>query len=72
MTLEMIVCPMCGFRYDPQANQSCSACPMKRNCQLVCCPACGHETVDPKKSILARTVDRLVFSRRRDVPENTE
>lgn len=31
---------------------------MRGNCRLVCCPACGYETVDIQNSGLARLVQR--------------
>lgn len=54
MTTELITCMMCGHRFDPTAQMACIDCPLQKNCQLVCCPVCGYETVDPGKSYLAR------------------
>lgn len=58
-----ITCPMCGHTFDPDLHATCAACPLKKGCQLVCCPACGFETVNPQHSVLARLV--MDFSNRR-------
>lgn len=50
----LITCSMCGHRFDPKEHIVCNGCPMQKGCQLVCCPACGYETVDVNRSILVR------------------
>ncbi len=50
---ELVDCPMCGFRFDPGDHAGCQACPLNRDCTLVCCPQCGHSNVDPSRSRLA-------------------
>ena len=70
MSERIIVCPMCGHRFDSSAHQACKTCPLNRDCQLVCCPVCGYETVDPEKSGLARLASRLFASKYR--PEQIE
>jgi hypothetical protein len=54
---------MCGYRYDPDLNLSCHACPLHRGCQMVCCPSCGYQTVDTDQSWLVRVFERLLFTR---------
>lgn len=54
----MITCSMCGARFDPSEHAACRACPLQKDCHLVCCPVCGYETVDASKSRLARLVAR--------------
>jgi len=58
MMSRQMICPMCGSQFDPDAQVSCKACPLQRNCQLVCCPMCGYETVNPARSLLARLAAR--------------
>lgn len=43
--LEKLVCPLCGFAFNPLENPACSSCPLKSKCQVVCCPNCGYQTV---------------------------
>jgi Fe2+ transport system protein FeoA len=47
-------CPLCGHAFDPAANAGCARCPLSGGCRIVCCPNCGHSTVDPGSSRLAR------------------
>jgi len=54
MSEELFRCPLCGFAFDAQANAACRQCPLTRNCPMICCPACGHVTLDPGRSILGR------------------
>jgi rubredoxin len=56
--MELITCTMCGHRFDPAVHQTCGSCPLQRGCQLVCCPACGFEMVNPERSLLARLAKR--------------
>ncbi len=42
---EKLVCPVCGFVFNPGENQACPSCPLKSKCQVVCCPNCGYQTV---------------------------
>lgn len=54
MTTLSFSCPLCGHAFDPSANAGCASCPLSRGCRIVCCPNCGHSTVDPAGSRLAR------------------
>lgn len=49
-------CSMCGGRFDPDQHLACQACPMNSGCDLVCCPHCGYQTVDPGRSKIVRLV----------------
>lgn len=60
MNKTLITCPMCGNRFDPSGHNACPSCPLQKGCQLVCCPSCGYETVDPSQSSLARLALRLL------------
>jgi len=62
MTSRWITCPMCGQVFDAAAHAACRSCPFNQGCQLVCCPACGFETIDPSQSRLVRWAGR-VFAR---------
>jgi Fe2+ transport system protein FeoA len=71
MTPHVITCSMCGHVFEATTNTACRECPLQKGCQLVCCPACGFETVDPSQSRLARWAGRIlgngVFVERRSV-----
>ena len=70
MSVELVRCPLCGFAFDPSANAACTTCPLTRNCPMICCPACGHVTLDPGRSILA-DLARRALTRRSAEPEET-
>jgi Fe2+ transport system protein FeoA len=55
-----IACPMCGFRINTEESKSCQACPLNKDCSLVCCPNCGHMTVDPQQSFVARRISKML------------
>jgi len=54
MSQQDIQCTMCGQQFDPNQHLACQACPMHSGCNLVCCPACGYQTVDPGRSKIVR------------------
>jgi transposase-like protein len=54
-----IRCPLCGTDFDANEHGRCSICPLGRNCYLICCPVCGYQIVDERKSTLARLARRL-------------
>ncbi len=53
-------CPLCGFEFDP-AEMACHAsCALNEYCAVICCPNCGHQTVDESKSKLAQALRRAL------------
>jgi Fe2+ transport system protein FeoA len=56
----LCTCPLCGHSFDPAAHLACQTCPLHAGCHLVCCPACGHTTVDPGRSRLVRWLTALL------------
>jgi len=57
----MTVCLLCGYEFD-EAHLSCGAgCPLAalQGCQLKCCPNCGYQSVDERKSTLAQLLRRV-------------
>lgn len=63
MKFQKMQCAMCGQRYDPDQHLACQNCPMHAGCNLVCCPNCGYQTVDPGRSKLVRLA-RFISERR--------
>jgi predicted Zn-ribbon and HTH transcriptional regulator len=55
-------CPLCGFEFDETAMTCASACPMAavQGCNLLCCPNCGYQMVDERKSGLAQLLRRAL------------
>ncbi len=38
-------CPLCGFRFTKQDETCSHGCPLRRSCNIECCPHCGYEFV---------------------------
>lgn len=60
MTAISFSCPLCGHAFDPAANGGCASCPLSGGCRIICCPNCGHSTVDPRSSRLARWAEAAI------------
>lgn len=41
----IVACPLCGSKYN-RDQAKCSGCPIGKNCNVICCPHCGYQTVD--------------------------
>lgn len=54
-----ITCSLCGLAFDPTANPACPSCPLASGCTIVCCPRCGHDTVDPARSSVVQLGARV-------------
>ncbi len=61
-------CPLCGSDFDPDTLGCHDHCPLAQvqGCNLVCCPNCGYEMVDERKSPLARLLRRWIKPRPED------
>ncbi len=57
--MRVIHCPMCSHRYNPAENAACGTCPLHSGCSMVCCPSCGHSTIDPGQSKLVSVASML-------------
>ena len=53
-------CPLCGFEFDEKSLACSARCPLAavQGCSLVCCPNCGYQMVDERKSGLAKLLRR--------------
>ncbi len=78
MAPPSLTCPVCGYEYDPSGRNACGSCPLNSGCQMVCCPHCGHTTIDPSQSSLVRLVTKFLAAGKRvapgavdKVPQNT-
>lgn len=69
MKKQRIRCSMCGQKYDPELHLACQNCPMHSGCDLVCCPNCGYQTIDPRRSKFIRLA--RFISRRRSSASNS-
>ncbi len=60
MPAATIDCPICAYQFGGDEPRACASCPVNRSCTLLCCPNCGHNTVDPGQSRAARGLLRLL------------
>jgi Fe2+ transport system protein FeoA len=51
-------CQLCGYEFDETAMSCHASCAMNQHCAVICCPNCGHQTVDESKSTLAQILRR--------------
>ncbi|HZW03526.1 MAG TPA: hypothetical protein VFF68_06350 [Anaerolineaceae bacterium] len=58
---EQLVCSLCGHHFSAEelSRSACPACPINKNCHLVCCPVCGNTDVNPAQSRLVQWVTQL-------------
>ena len=56
MIATQFTCPLCGHGFDPAAHLACQTCPLHSGCHLICCPSCGHTTVDQGQSRIVRWI----------------
>ena len=52
--VQLLTCPLCGHRFDAAGHAACKSCPVQSGCELVCCPECGYQMVNPGKSLFGR------------------
>ena len=59
VVVNQTTCPLCGYAYAPDGSRACEHCPLQPGCTMICCPQCGHTTVDQESSSLVRGAERL-------------
>jgi len=59
----ILTCPLCGHDFEAGEQAACQACPMHKGCNLVCCPACGYQMVDERRSLMARLAGSVFRAR---------
>ena len=45
-----MTCALCGYEFNGGTLACYGKCPLAAGCHLVCCPNCGHQTVDESRS----------------------
>ena len=43
-------CALCGYEFDEITLACHSQCPLAKGCAIICCPNCGYQVVDERKS----------------------
>jgi Fe2+ transport system protein FeoA len=50
MAERYLICPLCGFEFEPEDALCAHGCPLRSHCALVRCPACDYEfTEEPRR-----------------------
>jgi Fe2+ transport system protein FeoA len=52
-------CRLCGFDFDSDGMACHTGCPFGSKCNLICCPNCGYQVVDDRRSLAGRLMDKL-------------
>ena len=62
-----MICAFCQTEFDETALTCAAGCPLAavQGCALICCPHCGYQMVDERKSAAARLLRRVLERRRR-------
>lgn len=57
-------CPLCGFEFDATAMSCHTSCAFNESCGIICCPNCGYQLPDERKSRMADALRRFIARRR--------
>ena len=59
MAERYLICPLCGFEFEPEDSVCAHGCPMRSHCALVRCPACEYEFAEKprRRSWLGRLLN---------------
>ncbi len=53
-------CQLCSYEFDENAMSCHASCSLNKHCGVICCPNCGHQTVDESRSKLAQILRRTL------------
>ena len=59
-------CPLCGFEFEPTAMSCHASCAFNDSCGIICCPNCGYQIPDERKSRMADALRRFIARRREE------
>ncbi|MBE2270392.1 MAG: ferrous iron transport protein A [Anaerolinea sp.] len=68
----MTHCPLCGYEFDAEEMACHASCAFNNQCAVICCPNCGYQMVDEKRSVLADRLRRFWARRNAPAPETGE
>ena len=64
-------CPLCGYEFEPTVMTCHTSCAFNESCGIICCPNCGYQMPDERKSRLAEALRRML-TRKQDKPVSEE
>ncbi len=53
-------CQLCSYEFDETAMSCHASCSLNEHCGVICCPNCGHQTVDESRSKVAQILRRAL------------
>jgi Fe2+ transport system protein FeoA len=57
-------CPLCSYEFEATTMACHSSCPFNESCGVICCPNCGYQIPDERKSHLAQILRRFIAHKR--------
>ncbi len=59
-----MICPLCGYEFEASALSCHTSCAFNDSCGIICCPNCGYQIPDERKSRMANALRRFIASKR--------
>lgn len=56
-------CPLCGYEFEASAMSCHASCAFNDSCAMICCPNCGYQIPDERRSRLAEALRRFLARR---------
>jgi len=63
-----MICPLCSYEFEATLLACHSSCAFNESCGIICCPNCGYQVPDERKSRLAGALRRFLSRK----PDRTE
>ncbi|MBL8145228.1 MAG: ferrous iron transport protein A [Anaerolineae bacterium] len=68
MEPNLTQCPLCGQAFDAAALACHVSCVFNERCAIICCPNCGYQLPDARRSVLAEALRRWLNHRSGPAP----
>lgn len=59
----LTTCPLCGYEFDATQLACHASCMFNARCAIICCPNCGYQVPDSRRSALAEGLRRWLNRR---------
>lgn len=60
---SLTTCPLCGHSFDAAQLACHASCMFNARCAIICCPNCGYQVPDSRRSVLAEGLRRWLNHR---------
>ena len=65
---QLTTCALCGYEFDAAQLTCHASCVFNERCAIICCPNCGYQVPDSRRSVLAEGLRRWLNRRSGPVP----